>query len=300
MDTNEAKLSGIFVPVVTPFRDDEIQTNDLRFNLRELKQTRLRGYLALGSNGEFMSLSDLEQAHILELFAEEKGNKVLMAGTASESTKRTIEKSRQAAEMGFDYVSILTPHYFAKQMDGPLLQAYYKKIADNVSIPLLLYNAPGFTGGVQIPPQTVKALSRHPNIMGMKDSSPVGPARYLSVLDPDVEFFVLAGSVNSLYPSLHLGAVGGIVSLANVMPNVCCELYELFQGKKHDEAKELHFRLARLNEAVSGSYGVAGVKAAMSVTGFKGGEPRHPLRSLSDVETKRIRERILSENLGPL
>ncbi len=293
--SDKEKLSGVFAPVVTPFRNDEILYDELRFNIRKLNESNLTGYLALGSNGEFRSLTDDEQIRVLEVFAEEKGSKVVMAGTGCESTRQTIEKSNIAAEMGFDYVSVLTPNYFAKQMDGPLLRDYYERIADSVSVPVLLYNAPGFTGGVKIPPKTMAELEKHPNIAGMKDSSPTGPARFMNVHDPDKNFHILAGSLNFFYPSLHLGVPGGIISLANVLPGPCCEIYRLFTERRFDEARELHFRLARLNAAFSGIYGVPGVKAAMNSSGFRGGEPRHPLKPVSGEDRKKIREKLSAE-----
>ncbi len=295
MKSHSEKLSGVFTPVVTPFRDDELQLEDLRFNLRKLNQTGLTGYFALGSNGEFRSLSEKEQFSVMEVFAVEKGDKVLMVGTACESSHETIEKSKIAADMGADYVSILTPGYFAKRMDGATLEGYYKRIADEVPVPVLIYNAPGFAGGVQVSPETVCELSKHPNIIGMKDTSPPGPARFLTVLDPSEEFHILAGSVNFFYPSLHLGATGGIISLTNCIPEPCCELYRLFLEKRFDEACNLHFRLARLSGTVSGTWGVAGVKAAMDITGFKGGEPRHPLTPVSEEGCERIRAKIHAE-----
>jgi len=295
MISDKDKLSGVFAPVVTPFHNDEILYDDLRFNIRKLNESNLTGYLALGSNGEFRSLTDDEQIRVLEVFAEEKGSKVVMAGTGCESTRQTIEKSNSAAEMGFDYVSVLTPNYFAKQMDGPLLRDYYERIADSVSVPVLLYNAPGFTGGVQIPPKIVAELEKHPNIAGMKDSAPTGPSRFMNVHDPDQNFHILAGSLNFFYTSLHLGAPGGIISLANVLPDPCCEIYRLFTERRFDEARELHFRLARLNAAFSGIYGVPGVKAAMNSYGFRGGEPRHPLKPVSGESQQKIREKLSAE-----
>ena len=298
MKQHREKLSGVFVPVVTPFRGDELLLDDLRFNLRKLNQTRLTGYLALGSNGEVRSLTDREQIEVLEVFAEQKDDKVVMVGTACESTRQTIEKSKIASDMGFDYVSILTPSYFAKRMDGPTLRGYYERIADAMAVPLLLYNAPGFAGGVRIPVQIVLELSRHSNIVGMKDSSPAGPLQFLSILEQNREFYILAGSANFFYPSLHLGAIGGVLSLANALPGPCYELYRLFIEKRYEEARELHFRLARLNDTVSGTWGVAGVKAVMDITGFKGGEPRHPLKPIPDEAKEKIHEKIRMEHFA--
>ncbi len=295
MGQNKRMLSGVFGPVVTPFRSDELALDDLRFNLRKLSETDLAGYFAIGSNGEFRSLTDKEQIQVLDIFAAEKGNKVVMVGTGCESTRQTIEKSKLVSNMGFDYVSILTPSYFAKRIDGDTLQCYYERIADSVDVPVLLYNAPGFAGGVEIPPRTILELSRHPNIVGMKDSSPTGPGKFLTCLEPAADFHVLAGSANFFYPALHLGAAGGVLSLANVLPGPCCDLYRLFTQGKYDDAKELSFRLARLNQAISGAWGVAGVKAAMDIIGFKGGQPRHPLQALTDEAKERVRQMIINE-----
>ena len=295
MTDNKKKLSGVFAPVVTPFNYDELALNDLRLNLRKLNQTDLAGYLALGSNGEFRNLTDKEQIQVLEVFAEEKGDKLVMVGTGCESTKQTIEKSKLVCEMGFDYVSVLTPCYFAKQIDGNILKSHYERIADSIDIPVLLYNAPGFTGGIRIPAKTVVELSRHPNIAGMKDSSPEGPAKLLANLDPAEDFHVLSGSANFFYPCLHLGIPGGVVSLANALPGPCCDLYRLFTQGKYDQARMLHFKLSRLNQAVSGKWGVAGVKAAMDIMGFKGGRPRGPLNIVTDEAAEKIKQQIMNE-----
>ena len=295
MPDHRTMLSGVFAPVVTPFTGDEFVPDDLRFNLAKLRTTGLRGYLALGSNGEFRSLTEAEQFRVLDVFAEEKGDKVVMVGTACESARETIDRSKKVAAMGFEYVSVLTPSYFAKRMDGPTLRGYYERIADAVTVPVLLYNAPGFAGGVRIPPDTVAVLAAHPNILGIKDSSSTGPGQYLTLLEGVEDFYVLAGSANFFYPSLHLGATGGIVSLSNALPEPCCELYRLFLATRYDEARELHSRLARLNGVVSGTAGVAGVKAAMDITGFRGNEPRFPLTPASDAIRQRIRETITAE-----
>ena len=103
MADNQKKLSGVFAPVVTPFSSDKLALDDLRFNLQKLNETDLAGYLALGSNGEFRSLTDKEQVRVLEIFAEEKGDKVVMVGTGCESTKQTIEKSKLVCKYKLRY-----------------------------------------------------------------------------------------------------------------------------------------------------------------------------------------------------
>ncbi len=298
MKSIKEKLSGVFVPVVTPFLNDDLLLDDLRSNIRKLNESEVTGYLALGSNGEFKSLSDGEQLKVLEVFAGEKGDKVVMVGTACESTKQTIEKTRQVAEMGFDFASILTPSYFAKKMTDDILIGYYTRIADSSPIPVLIYNAPGFAGGVKLSPSAVRKLAEHENIVGMKDSSPTGPNSFLAKLDGVEDFHVLAGSANFFYPTLHIGVVGGIISLSNVLPEPCCRLYTLFVEGNYDEAKLLHLKLQRLNGAVSGTHGVAGVKGAMDIAGFRGCEPRHPLVKITDADKEKIRASILAEGFS--
>ncbi len=293
MSKHKQKLSGVFAPVNTPFKNDELQLDDLRLNLKKYRTSPLKGYLALGSNGEFNSLSEDEQLKILEVFADEKGDKTVMVGTARESTKHTIRMSNIAAGMGFEYVSILTPHYFAKHMDTAKLTAYYTKIADNIKVPLLIYNAPGFAGGVQLSNEAVLSLAGHENIVGIKDTSPTGPGRFLCRLEQNTDFHVLAGSVSYFYAALHLGAVGGIISLANFIPDACCELYDLYNRGEYERARELGSRLEVLSGQISGKYGVAGVKAAMNLKGHRGGEPRHPLPPLNSDQVKGIRAALL-------
>lgn len=295
MDNNKQKLSGVFAPVVTPFVGDVPDLDGLAYNLAQLRKTNLKGFFALGSNGEYKSLTDEEQLLVLEVFAQEKGNKVVMVGAGCESTKETIDKSHTVAQMGFDYVSVLTPHYFAKQMDHAALIRYYERIAEAVSVPVLLYNAPQFAGGVQIPAKTVLELSKHPNIAGIKDSSAAGPARFIAEVDPEADFSVLAGSINFFYSSLHIGAVGGVISLANVLPEACADLYESFIQGQYEEARDLSAGLVRLNQAISGTWGVAGVKAAMDLVGLRGGRPREPLMPVPEEAIAQIRQALVNE-----
>ncbi len=295
MDHGRENLTGIFAPVVTPFENDVPDLDALAFNLAKLRRTGLTGFLALGSNGEVRSLTDEERILVLEVFAQEKGDKVVMVGIGCESTKETIEKGHVAAQMGFDYVSVLTPSYFAKQMDATALKRHYERIAETMAVPVLLYNAPQFAGGVQIPPKTILELAKHPNIVGIKDSSAVGPARYLAELDPEENFSVLAGSTDTLYASLHLGATGGVLSVANFAPDVCVELYQMYTQGQYERARELSDALIRLNQVVSGTWGVAGVKAAMDLVGLKGGRPREPLMPATSEAVLQIKRTMVNE-----
>ena len=158
-------------------------------------------------------------------------------------------------------------------------------LAAALTIPVFAYNAPGFTG-MTLSGQVVEKISRHPNIGGMKDTSPSGIAGSLEVCGDN--FDVLAGTMNTLFIGLSLGASGGVISLANGFPEPCCELYKKYVGGDVQGARQLHSRLFRLNQAVSGKSGVAGVKYAMELGGYFGGAPRLPLRPLQAADQGRI------------
>jgi len=291
------KLSGVFVPAITPFLDDKIKYKQLEENLIKLNRTPITGYLVLGSNGENKSLKREEQRKILKIFVKNKANKIIMAGTGCESTKETIEFSLQAQEIGADFVSVLTPSYFKKIINDDVLINYYNEIADKISIPLLIYNAPGFTGGVTISPKAIKKLALHPNIIGMKDSSKDGLMSFISATSDVKDFHVLAGSANTFLTGLIYGATGGIISLANAIPEVCCKLYQLFVDNKIDEAKKLQMYLYQINQKVSGTNAVSGVKSAATICGYNGGDPRRPLLPLTKEETKKMTNFFIEKGL---
>jgi 4-hydroxy-2-oxoglutarate aldolase len=285
------KLSGISAPISTPFVDGEVAYDRLRSNVQKYSETALAGFFALGSNGESMFLNESEKLKVLEVVLQEKADhQIVMAGAGYESTRQTISFSNQVAEMGADFVSILTPSYFKKRLTDDAMIGYYTDVADAVAIPVVAYNAPGFTG-MTLTPKVVEVISRHPNVIGMKDTSRGNMSTYLSVAGND--FDILSGTVSTLFESMLLGAKGGVVSLANAFPAPCCELYEACKAVVDlDKARRLHYMLIKLNKSVSGSFGVAGVKYAMELAGYHGGDPRKPLLPITEEGRLSIRKAI--------
>jgi 4-hydroxy-2-oxoglutarate aldolase len=280
------KVTGVYAPISTPFIDDEVAFNQFKENIKKYSQTPLNGYLVLGSNGENKSLTEEEKLKLLEIVLQEKAaHQLVMAGTGYESTRQTIAFSKKAQALGVDLVSLVTPSYFKKSLTDEALIRYYTEVAEAMSIPVFVYNAPGFTG-LTVSAGVIETLSQHPNIGGMKDTSPAGLAGYLEVCADD--FDVLAGSMNTLFIGLSLGASGGVISLANAFPEPCCALYKAFIDGDVATARQVHSRLFRLNKAVSGASGVAGVKYAMELGGYHGGNPRLPLLPIKDADMQRI------------
>jgi 4-hydroxy-2-oxoglutarate aldolase len=284
------KLSGISVPITTPFVNGEVAYDQLRSNMQKYSKTALAGFFALGSNGESMFLTEPEKLKVLEVVLQEKAaHQIVMAGSGYESTRQTISFSKQVAEMGADFVSILTPSYFKKRLTDDAMIGYYTDVADAVAIPVVAYNAPGFTG-MTLTPQVVEVISRHSNVIGMKDTSKGNMSSYLSVSGED--FDILSGTVSTLFESMLLGARGGVVSLANAFPAPCCDLYEACKAVDLDKARQLHYMLVKLNKSVSGSFGVAGVKYAAEVAGYHGGDPGKPLLPITEEGRQAIQKAI--------
>jgi len=287
------RLSGVFAPVTTPFnKQGDLLLEKLSSNIEKLNPSKLRGYLVLGTNGEFRSLSGPEQMEALKTVVKAAlPDKVIMAGTGSESTHISIELCHQAAEIGAHYGSLITPFFFAKKMSDRALIRHFIQVAERSPIPVLLYNNPEVTG-ITMSTSVIKEVSSHPKIVGMKDSSPGNLSAY--ILNAQRGFSLLAGSANFFFTGLLMGAVGGVLSLANAFPEPCCRLYELGMARQLEQGRELQFQLMRINQIVSGKFGVAGVKAAMDVAGFYGGPPRAPLLSLTQEEREKLREDLLA------
>jgi len=287
------RLSGVFAPLTTPFDEQgNILLGKMASNIQKLNGSRLRGYLVLGTNGEFRSLSTSEQMEVLKAVVKTASpDKTIMAGTGAESTKVSIDLCHQAADIGAHYGSLITPFFFAKKMSDHALINHFVQVAEKSPIPVLLYNNPGVTG-ITISTTVVKEVSSHPKIVGMKDSSPGNLSAYILSANPG--FCLLAGSANFFFTALLMGAVGGVLSLANAFPEPCCKLYEIGVGGKLEEGRELQFYLMKVNQLVSGKFGVAGVKTAMDFVGFYGGPTRAPLAPLTADEKKKLREELMA------
>lgn len=296
--THREKLSGVFPPVMTPFSGQALCLDALRENILKLNETPLRGYMPLGSNGEFQSLSDEEALEVLQtVFRAASPDKTRIAGAARESAYQTVEFSKRCADLGAEYVSILAPHYFASKMTDDALKRYYVYVADRCPVPVLLYNAPGFSAGVTLSAELIGELATHPNIVGMKDTSQLDIGIYTQAAPPNAEFYVLAGTIRKFYDGLTKGAIGGVLSMANYLPELCCALQRLYEAGDVDGAGAMSDRLCRLNAATSGRDGVAGVKASMDICGYRGLEPRLPLCPLPEAQRASIRDALRKEGV---
>lgn len=288
MADSKEMLSGVFAPMCTPFVDDEVSYDGIKRNIELMNATGLRGYLFLGTNGEFKTLSEDEKKKMLGLVVKTSGNdKVVMAGTGYESTRETIRMTNIAADTGVALASILSPSFFVKRMDNETMINHVLEVADASPIPVVLYNNPPVAAGLTIGPEVIKAVCGHENVVGLKDSSK--DTWRGNVAYDGEDFSVLAGSADFFFDLMEKGGSGGVLSLANVFPDVCADLYNLYINGEKEEAMKLNNKILSLNKMVSGSYGVAGVKYAMDLVGFAGGNPRRPLKALTDEQKKSLK-----------
>lgn len=293
--SNKEKLSGVFPPIMTPFSDEQVAYGKLADNIEKYNETKLRGYMPLGSNGEFRSLTEEESLKVIDVFQKHRApEKTLMVGVGRESAQATIEFIKKLEDKGVGYASVLTPHYFTAAMTDDALIRHYTAVADQSKIPVLVYNAPKFAGGVLVSANVISVLSKHPNIVGMKDTSKEEISVYLNAVGQGEDFSVLAGTVSKFYKSLLAGAVGGVLSMANYLPDMCCELYEIYLSGDVEAGQKKDEYVRQLSSNAAGKYGVAGVKAAMDLLGYFGGDPRIPLSPIdaaSKAELKAVLEK---------
>ncbi len=284
-------LHGIIPPVVTPFEaDGRLDLAAYEANVESYAKCDFSGLLVLGSNGEATCLSEDEKVAVIRTVVARSAGRPIYAGTGTESTPTTIELTKRAADAGAAAALVLNPFFFKGHLNPDALRRHYEAVADASPIPVLLYSMPAATG-LPIPPAVVHQLARHPNIQGMKDSSGdiANLQRILAGVPKD--FPLAAGSAPILYPALSLGASGGVLAVAGCAPEATIAVYRAFMEGDHDRARRLQLALTPLAIAVTGTYGVAGLKAAVTLSGRRGGVPRPPLAPASEgevIEIKRL------------
>ncbi len=282
---------GVFPPIATPFdAQGNVAHQALVENLERWNRYDLSGYVVLGSNGEAVYLIDDERARIWETARQAiPAGKLMIAGTGCESTRQTIELTLRAAQAGADAALVVTPHYYAGLMTSDVLIQHYVAVADASPIPVLIYNVPKFTQ-VDMAPAAIARAAQHPNIVGMKETGGNIAKIADTIRQCGPDFQLIAGAASFFFAGLALGAVGGVLALANIAPQKAIDIYRLFHAGQWDEAAELQRRVIPVNAAVTARYGIAGLKAALDMLGYYGGPVRAPLQDLDAEERQALRD----------
>ncbi len=286
------KLQGIFTPLATPFDSNgELYKAKVRHNVDKWNLTNLAGYVVCGSTGESVMLSTEEKIQLWDWVAEFAApGRLLLAGTGMESVRETVSLTNKAAGVGYQAALVRTPHYYKNLLNRKEAQTlYYRAVADQSKIPIMIYNWPQATG-IDIPAEAVAELSLHPNIIAIKESS--GNLEKVMQMIREVKpgFQVLVGSAPMLWPSLTVGATGAVLAFANAAPYSTITIWEAFRARETEVARDWQSRIAPAAILVTAKYGIPGLKYAMDLNGYYGGPCRLPLAPLSQEAKREIEE----------
>jgi dihydrodipicolinate synthase/N-acetylneuraminate lyase len=274
-------MNGTGLPLATPFDDEgDVDHAALAELVTWVEERGVDFLVPCGSNSEAPLLTAGERTAVVETVADRASVPVL-AGTGAEGRRETLELARRGAAAGADGALVVTPYYFDHGSDA--LETYYRAVADESPVPVYLYSVPAYTG-TRLSPEVVGALADHANVAGMKDSS--GDLslfqRYRDRTPEEFDLFVGAGGVYAA--ALDAGADGGVLALANVVPELAARVFDV-----HDEdparARATNRACVELNHAITAGFGVPGLKAAMRSRGAPAGRVRSPHRPV-DEETE--------------
>lgn len=282
-------LHGVFAPLTTPFASDgNLAVDRLRENITRYNETPLAGYTMNGSTSESVLLLWSEVYRVWETAKKYAApGKIIIAGTGAESTRETIEHTARAAEIGFAAALVRTPSFYKPAINDEMLAEHYTRVADAAKIPVLVYSVPTFTH-VTVEASLIARVCKHPNIIGMKDSSGNVEGAAKIIASAPKTFQTLVGSASTFYESLERGACGAILAVANVLPEMCCEIWQAFQNRNAERARELQQKLTAAGKMFGPQYGIAGLKYALDRRGYYGGAARPPLLPVSEAARREI------------
>ena len=279
----------IIVAAPTPFlASGAIDFAALRHNVARWLEAGVDGILVLGSTSEAIHLDDIESEEVVATAREViPRDRLLMVGTGRPTTSATIRFTARAAERKADLALVLTPFYYRAEMTSETLERYFRAVADAAPIPMLLYSVPAFTG-ITISPALSAALSHHPRIFGIKDSAGDVAALFERIERSADHFRVLNGSARAIYPALASGAAGSVLAVASVAPEIAVAAHRAYVAGDLDGSRRAAVALARLAARLA-PHGIGGLKAAMTLRGYRGGICRQPLafefKAMRDVES---------------
>jgi 4-hydroxy-2-oxoglutarate aldolase len=286
------QLTGVLAAATTPFdaTTGEVDVDGFRRNAQFMLGAPLAGLVLFGSTGEGVLVDPDERTELLAIARELLGDRLMLAGTGAESTRAAIRLCRAAAAQGADAVLVHPPGYFRSLMTPTALLEHYTAVADASPVPVVLYQVPVPFRSVDLELSLIARLSRHPNIVGVKDSTgDVAALRELGRVCAD-GFALIVGTAAVLQDALDAGACAGILALAAIAPHECAEISHLWQSGEREEAARVQAVAAPLHRAIVARFGVPGVKAALDFLGLAGGPSRSPLQALGPAERAMVED----------
>jgi len=290
-----AVFKGSGVAIVTPFNDKGVNFEKLGELLDWHVANDTDAIIICGTTGEAPTMSDDEKKAAYKYTAERIAGKIpVIAGTGSNDTQHSIELSQYAESVGCDGVLCVTPYYNKTTQKG--LIAHYTAIADSINIPVIIYNVPGRTG-LNITPDTLKVLSKHKNIAGIKEASGNISQVVEIGMFCDENFCMYSGNDDQVVPLLSVGGIGVISVVANIAPRVMHNMVTSFLEGDIKHAMKLQLSIKPLNDALFCEVNPIPVKTAMNLLGYNVGNLRLPLVDMSEKNLERLKQELLNYGL---
>lgn len=287
------ELSGSLVAIVTPFSGGKFDERTFRKLIEFQIDNGTAGIVPCGTTGESATLTHDEHIDVVKCCVDAVAGRVpVIAGAGSNATAEAVELTQGAKDCGADAALHITPYYNKPTQTG--LRNHYRRIADEVDLPLVVYNCPGRTGG-SIDPETLCALAEHPNIVAVKDAT--GDLDWTTAVNMGCDLTILSGDDSATVPMMALGAAGVISVSANIAPRMSADMCAAASAGNWTEAREIHERMFRLNKVLFIESNPIPIKAACEMMGLIGPEIRDPLCVMSAAGREKLRTEMLRMGL---
>ncbi len=283
-------FEGAMPALITPFtKDDRIDGEGLRKNIEFVEAGGVSGIVPCGTTGESATLSAVEHEEVIDI-AVDCANVPVLAGTGSNNTGEALQFTKHAEDAGVDGVLLISPYYNKPNPAG--LIAHFKKIAEAVDIPIVLYNVPSRTGQ-DVPVEVITELARVENIIGIKEASgSLAKASQILENTVDEDFIVLSGDDGLTLPIMSVGGSGVISVAANVVPDKMSGMVNAALKGDYESARKFHYEIAALIRALFLETNPIPVKKAAELAGLASGHVRLPLAPLGDSNTEKLAEEL--------
>ena len=293
------QIRGIIPPVATPMQaNEDLDLPRLKWFLDHLITSGVHGVFVLGTNSEFYAMDEKEKQQVIATAVEHVNGRVpVYAGTGAETMREAVRLTKMAEKEGANGVSVITPYFVLPNQQE--IYDHYRRIAENTSLPVVLYNNPATCGGVKIDVDTVGRLAEIPNIVGVKDSSGdlQNTIEYLRVV-PE-RFSVMMGRDTLIYPALIFGARGAVPATGNIAPRILVDIYESFMRGDQAASLAAQRKLNPVRMALTLGTAPGGVKAALQLLGLAIGPCRSPVAPLTQDKMQKMRAALQSAGLLP-
>ncbi len=288
--TDVEKLKGSIVPLITPFdKNDEFDERSFQSLIDWQIESGSHGISIEGTTGEPSALSLEEREHIFSVtVGVVRGRVPILAGTGTNNLKETLRLTKKAEDVGVDAALVIVPYYNKPSQEG--LYNYFSSVAQSTRLPIVIYNIPGRTA-TNMEPSTMKRLrDRCSNIVGVKEANKDLDQVSKVLRECGRDFLVYSGIESLCFPMLALGGAGHVSATANLLPRELADLYDLASAGRWEEARDLHFKLLPINEALFWETNPGPLKTAMGIVGKIHPRLRPPLVPLSEEKTEKLRQ----------